>query len=64
MKVRYRAEKSGRPDRPVKVNEYISLDGSRSYWYSGNGKFCKSIAEALNYIRSRRKEVKESWQLR
>ena len=37
------------------VQQWTSVDGGRSYWYAGIGKFCKDIKECKAYIQERRK---------
>lgn len=34
------------------VQVLVSVDGGKSYYYCGNGKFCKTLAEAQAYIES------------
>jgi len=34
------------------VQELTSVDGGKSFWYCGFGKFCRTLEEANEYINS------------
>lgn len=40
------------PDHPYNVQVLTSVDGGETFWYCGNGRFCKNITDAFKFIRS------------
>jgi len=45
---------------PWNVQKWHSYDGGKTFVYAGYGRFCKSIEEADEYIRSSFEEQKEA----
>ena len=57
MKVikKYRVEKLHFPLDGVynyDVQEWSSVDGGKTFWHCGFGKYCKTLAEANEYVKS------------
>ena len=34
------------------VGVHTSVDGGKTFWYAGNGRFCKNLTEVFEYIRT------------
>ena len=52
---KYRVEKLHFPLDGVynyNVQELSSVDGGKTFWYCGFGKYCKSLEEANEYVKS------------
>lgn len=52
---KYRVEKLHFPLDGVynyNVQELSSVDGGKTFWYCGFGKFCKTLNEANEYVKS------------
>ena len=56
---KYRVEKLHFPLDGVyeyNVQEFTSVDGGKTFWYCGFGKFCKTLEEANEYVQKMKEE--------
>ena len=40
------------PDFPYNVSVLTSVDGGETFWYCGNGRFCRNLTEVFKFIRA------------
>lgn len=38
------------PDHPYNVQVHTSVDYGKTFWYCGNGKWCKNLTEAFEFV--------------
>lgn len=52
--------KSGSQKYPYNARILTSVDGGKSYYYCGNGRYCKTLEEAFEFIKGKAtEELKE-----
>jgi len=52
--------KSGNQKYPYNARILTSVDGGKNYYYCGNGRYCKTLEEAIKFIKSKAtEELKE-----
>lgn len=52
--------KSGNQKYPYNARILTSVDGGKSYYYCGNGRYCKTLQEAFKFIKGKAtEELKE-----
>lgn len=40
------------PGLPYNVSVHTSVDGGNTFWYCGNGRFCKNLTDVFKFIRA------------
>ena len=40
------------PGFPYNVSVHTSVDGGKTFWYCGNGRFCRNLTDVFKFIRA------------